>query len=190
MAGSVYRVTEVIGVSDESLETTARNAAEIAAKTVCDMRVAEMVGRTSRSAMRDGELPRAGACGFDRVLGTSSLTAGRRRGRTGRGGYHVRMLIRRVLAAVLALIEIGLAALVVWGMATGAHTQRDKGQTTTSMVAVVLGLGAACLVVLGVALFRAVSLWRLGRLGALTWFGGALVLCLVWALCRVIEDSS
>lgn len=43
MAGSVYRVTEVIGVSDESWEEAARNAVETAAKTVRDLRVAEVV---------------------------------------------------------------------------------------------------------------------------------------------------
>lgn len=42
MAGSVYRVTEVIGVSDESWEAAARNAVETAAKTVRDLRVAEV----------------------------------------------------------------------------------------------------------------------------------------------------
>jgi dodecin len=41
MSGSVYRVTEVIGVSDSSWEEAARNAVETAAKTVRDVRVAE-----------------------------------------------------------------------------------------------------------------------------------------------------
>ena len=41
MADSVYRVTEVIGVSSESWEAAARNAVETAAKTVRDLRVAE-----------------------------------------------------------------------------------------------------------------------------------------------------
>jgi dodecin len=39
---SVYRVTEVIGVSSESWEAAARNAVETAAKTVRDLRVAEV----------------------------------------------------------------------------------------------------------------------------------------------------
>ena len=39
---SVYRVTEVIGVSDESWEDAARNAVETAAQTVRDLRVAEV----------------------------------------------------------------------------------------------------------------------------------------------------
>jgi dodecin len=39
---SVYRVTEVIGVSDESWDAAARNAVETAAKTVRDLRVAEV----------------------------------------------------------------------------------------------------------------------------------------------------
>jgi flavin-binding protein dodecin len=43
MADSVYRVTEVIGVSGESWEAAARNAVETAAKTVRDLRVAEVV---------------------------------------------------------------------------------------------------------------------------------------------------
>ena len=41
MADSVYRVTEVIGASEESWEAAARNAVETAAKTVRDLRVAE-----------------------------------------------------------------------------------------------------------------------------------------------------
>ena len=40
---SVYRVTEVIGVSDESWEAAARNAVETAAGTVREMRIAEVV---------------------------------------------------------------------------------------------------------------------------------------------------
>jgi flavin-binding protein dodecin len=43
MAGSVYRVTEVIGVSDKSWEDAAANAVETAAKSVRDLRVAEVV---------------------------------------------------------------------------------------------------------------------------------------------------
>jgi dodecin len=43
MADSVYRVTEVIGVSSESWEAAARNAVETAAKTVRDLRVAEVI---------------------------------------------------------------------------------------------------------------------------------------------------
>jgi flavin-binding protein dodecin len=43
VADSVYRVTEVIGVSDESWEAAARTAVETAAKTVRDLRVAEVV---------------------------------------------------------------------------------------------------------------------------------------------------
>ena len=42
MADTVYRVTEVIGVSGESLEAAARNAVETAAKSVRDLRVAEV----------------------------------------------------------------------------------------------------------------------------------------------------
>jgi hypothetical protein len=43
MADSVYRVTEVIGVSNESWEAAARSAVETAAKTVRDLRVAEVL---------------------------------------------------------------------------------------------------------------------------------------------------
>ena len=43
MAGSVYRVTEVIGVSENGWEDAARNAVETAAKTVRDLRVAEVI---------------------------------------------------------------------------------------------------------------------------------------------------
>jgi flavin-binding protein dodecin len=43
MSDSVYRVTEVIGVSSESWEAAARNAVETAARTVRDLRIAEVV---------------------------------------------------------------------------------------------------------------------------------------------------
>jgi len=43
MADSVYRVTEVIGVSSDSWEAAARNAVETAGKTVRDLRVAEVI---------------------------------------------------------------------------------------------------------------------------------------------------
>jgi flavin-binding protein dodecin len=43
MAGSVYRVTEVIGVSSESWEAAAKSAVETAARTVRDLRIAEVV---------------------------------------------------------------------------------------------------------------------------------------------------
>jgi dodecin len=43
MAGGVYRVTEVIGTSAESWEAAARNAVETAAKTVRDLRIAEVL---------------------------------------------------------------------------------------------------------------------------------------------------
>ena len=41
MSESVYRVTEVIGVSTESWEAAARNAVETAGRTIRDLRVAE-----------------------------------------------------------------------------------------------------------------------------------------------------
>lgn len=43
MADSVYRVTEIVGVSSESWEAAAKNAVETAAKTVRELRVAEVV---------------------------------------------------------------------------------------------------------------------------------------------------
>ena len=43
MADSVYRVTEIIGVSSESWEAAARNAVETAAKSVRDLRIAEVL---------------------------------------------------------------------------------------------------------------------------------------------------
>jgi flavin-binding protein dodecin len=43
MADSVYRVTEVIGVSTESWEAAARNAVDVAGKSIRDLRVAEVV---------------------------------------------------------------------------------------------------------------------------------------------------
>jgi dodecin len=43
MADGVYRVTEVIGVSGESWEAAARKAVETAAKTVRDLRIAEVL---------------------------------------------------------------------------------------------------------------------------------------------------
>ncbi len=41
MAESVYRVTELVGVSSESWEAAARNAIETAAKTLRDLRIGE-----------------------------------------------------------------------------------------------------------------------------------------------------
>jgi dodecin len=43
MADGVYRVTEVIGVSSDSWEAAARNAVQTAAKSVRDLRIAEVV---------------------------------------------------------------------------------------------------------------------------------------------------
>ena len=42
MSDSVYRVTEVIGVSEDSWEAAARTAIETAAKSIRDLRVAEV----------------------------------------------------------------------------------------------------------------------------------------------------
>jgi flavin-binding protein dodecin len=43
MADSVYRVTEVIGVSKDSWEAAARNAVQAAGKSVRDLRIAEVI---------------------------------------------------------------------------------------------------------------------------------------------------
>jgi flavin-binding protein dodecin len=43
MADSVYRVTELVGVSSESWEDAARKAIGTASKTLRDLRVAEVV---------------------------------------------------------------------------------------------------------------------------------------------------
>jgi flavin-binding protein dodecin len=40
--GAVYRVTDVIGTSDVSWEEAARNAVKIAAKSLRDLRIAEV----------------------------------------------------------------------------------------------------------------------------------------------------
>ena len=42
-ANAVYKVTEVIGTSTKSWEDAARNAVETAARTLRDLRVAEIV---------------------------------------------------------------------------------------------------------------------------------------------------
>jgi dodecin len=43
MADSVYRVTELVGTSPESWEKAAASAVETAAKTLRDLRIAEVV---------------------------------------------------------------------------------------------------------------------------------------------------
>lgn len=40
--GSVYRVTELVGTSRSSWEDAARNAVEVAARSIRDLRVAEV----------------------------------------------------------------------------------------------------------------------------------------------------
>ena len=54
MADSVYRVTEVIGVSSESWEAAARNAVETAAETVRELRIGEVVRQDL--AIEDGKV--------------------------------------------------------------------------------------------------------------------------------------
>lgn len=43
MADSVYRVTEVIGVSPDSWEQAAKNAVETAGQSVRELRIAEVI---------------------------------------------------------------------------------------------------------------------------------------------------
>jgi flavin-binding protein dodecin len=64
MAESVYRVTEVIGVSSESWEAAAQNAVRTAASTVRDLRVAEVV-------RQDLTIEEGGAVNFRIRLGLS-----------------------------------------------------------------------------------------------------------------------
>jgi dodecin len=43
MTDSVYKIIELVGTSTESWEKAAANAVETAAKTLCDLRIAEVV---------------------------------------------------------------------------------------------------------------------------------------------------
>jgi hypothetical protein len=43
MAESVYKVIELVGTSDESWEKAAKNAVETAAKSLSDLRIAEVL---------------------------------------------------------------------------------------------------------------------------------------------------
>ena len=54
MAGSVYRVTEVIGTSPDGWAEAAANAVETAAKSVRDLRIAEVVREDV--AIEDGKV--------------------------------------------------------------------------------------------------------------------------------------
>ena len=54
MAGSVYRVTEVIGTSPDGWAEAAANAVETAAKSVRDIRIAEVVREDV--AIEDGKI--------------------------------------------------------------------------------------------------------------------------------------
>jgi hypothetical protein len=54
MAGSVYRVTEVIGTSPDGWAEAAANAVETAAKSVRDLRIAEVVREDV--AIEDGKI--------------------------------------------------------------------------------------------------------------------------------------
>ena len=54
MAESVYRVTEVIGTSSEGWAEAAANAVEVAAKSVRDLRIAEVIREDV--AIEDGKI--------------------------------------------------------------------------------------------------------------------------------------
>ena len=54
MADSVYRVTEVIGTSSKGWAEAAANAVEIAAKSVRDLRIAEVIREDV--AIEDGKI--------------------------------------------------------------------------------------------------------------------------------------
>jgi flavin-binding protein dodecin len=54
MADSVYRVTEVIGTSPEGWAEAARSAVETAAKSVRDLRIAEVIREDV--AIEDGKI--------------------------------------------------------------------------------------------------------------------------------------
>jgi dodecin len=64
MADSVYRVTEVIGVSTESWEAAARNAVQTAAGSVRDLRIAEVL-------RQDLTIENGGVTGYRVRLGIS-----------------------------------------------------------------------------------------------------------------------
>lgn len=64
MAESVYRVTEVVGVSADSWEQAAKNAVETVGGTVRDLRVAEVVRQDM--TIEDGKIS-----GFRVRLGVS-----------------------------------------------------------------------------------------------------------------------
>ncbi len=52
MADSVYRVTELVGTSSTSWEAAAKSAIETAAKSLRDLRVAEVVRQRGRADSR------------------------------------------------------------------------------------------------------------------------------------------
>ena len=53
-SSGVYRVTEIVGTSETSWEEAARNAVEAAAKTLRDLRIAEVTKLDCR--IEDGKL--------------------------------------------------------------------------------------------------------------------------------------
>jgi len=71
---SVYRVTEVIGISSESWEAAARNAVETAAATVRELRVAEVVRQDvtiENGRVRDFRVRLAISFKYDTEVGSS-----------------------------------------------------------------------------------------------------------------------
>ena len=64
MAESVYRVTEVVGVSSDSWEQAAKNAVETVSQSVRDLRIAEVVRQDV--TIEDGKIS-----GFHFRLGVS-----------------------------------------------------------------------------------------------------------------------
>ncbi len=64
MAESVYRVTEVVGVSSDSWEQAARNAVEVVGSSVRELRIAEVI-------RQDVTIDDGGITGFRVRLGVS-----------------------------------------------------------------------------------------------------------------------
>ena len=79
MAESVYRVTEVVGVSSESWEAAARVAVETAAKSVRELRVAEVV-------RQDVTIQDGGILNYRVRLGSRSSTRRESNPEAGSGG--------------------------------------------------------------------------------------------------------
>src|SRR4029077_17601870 len=57
---SVYRITEIIGTSESSLEDAAKHAVETASKTLRDLRVAEVKGQLDKGGYQIPEIASSG----------------------------------------------------------------------------------------------------------------------------------